>query len=126
MQQRVREMATGVAAAHGATATVDFVSGFPALVNDPRTVARALRAARTIGFAADDILTLPVQGGGEDFAHYAQHVPAAFVFLGARNESAGCAFPHHHPHFNIDERALPAGTALLTQFALDEAEDDGE
>ena len=78
---------------------------------------RALHAARQIGFTPDQLLTLPAQAGAEDFAYYAQKVPAAFLFLGARNEAKGCAYPHHHPRFNIDEDALPLGAALLAAFA---------
>jgi len=28
-------------------------------------------------------------------------------------------YPHHHEKFNIDEDALPIGTSLYAQFALD-------
>ena len=113
---RIRQLAVGVAAAHGATADVTLEDGYPALVNDPGIVDRALHAARQIGFTPDQLLTLPAQGGAEDFAYYAQKVPSAFLFLGARNEAKGCAYPHHHPRFNIDEDALPRGTALLAAF----------
>ena len=114
---RIRQLAAGVAAAHGATADITLEDGYPALVNDPGIVDRALHAARQIGFTPDQLLTLPAQAGAEDFAYYAQKVPAAFLFLGARNEAKGCAYPHHHPRFNIDEDALPLGAALLAAFA---------
>ena len=118
VETRVREIAVGVAQAHGATAAVEIRRGYPALINDRLTVERALAAARSLGFPEDRLLTLPAQGGGEDFAYYAQKAPAAFLFLGARNDAKGCNHPHHHPRFNIDEDALPLGAALLAQFAL--------
>jgi amidohydrolase len=115
---KVRDLAHGIAAAHGATANVDIsTDGYPVLVNDPQAVAHALDTARGIGFTDDQLLTLPAQGGAEDFAYYAQKIPAAFLFLGARNDSKGCNYPHHHPRFNIDEDALPLGVALLTALA---------
>jgi amidohydrolase len=114
---RIRQLAAGVAAAHGATADVTLEDGYPALVNDPGVVDRALRAARQIGFTPDQLVTMPAQGGAEDFAYYALKVPAAFLFLGARNEAKGCTYPHHHPRFNIDEDALPLGAALFAAFA---------
>jgi len=116
---RVRALAEGVAAAHGAVAEVDVLPGYPVLVNDEQVVQRVLRAARQVGFGDDVIQTMEPQGGGEDFAYYGQQVPAGFAFLGARNDAAGCHYPHHHPRFNIDEAALPLGAALLAQFALD-------
>lgn len=118
---RVRAVAEGIAEAHGGSVEVAISSGYPALVNDAAMVETALAAARRVGFAEGDLLTLPPQGGGEDFAYFAQQVPGAFLFLGAQNEDVGACFPHHHPRFNIDEAALPRGAALLAQIALDGA-----
>jgi len=54
--------------------------------------------------------------GGEDFAFYLQKLSGAFIFLGAGD---GHEFPHHHPAFDIDERALPMGALLNTSLALE-------
>jgi len=118
VERRVRELVGGIARAHGASAEIDVTRGYPPLVNDREAVEQALRAARAIGLAEGRLLTLPVQGGGEDFACYAERVPSAFLFLGGGNEAQGRTFPHHHPQFNVDEDALPVGTALLAQLAL--------
>ncbi len=116
---RVHELATGIARNYGAAAEVAIRDGYPTVVNDSNAVARALAAARAIGIAESEIVTMPPQGGGEDFAYYTQKVPGAFLFLGGRNEAKGCCYPHHHPMFDIDEAALPIGAALLAQVALD-------
>jgi amidohydrolase len=115
---RVRELAEGVAAAHLATAQVEISSGYPVLVNDGDLIERVVEAAAAIGFERGRLLTLPLQGVGEDFAYYCQQVPGALVFLGAGNEAKGCSFSHHHPRFNIDEDVLPWGAALHARFAL--------
>ena len=115
---RVRELVQGIAAACGATAEVELLPGYPVLVNDADIVRRVLDVAVRVGFDAGHVTMLDPQGGAEDFAYYAQHVPAAFVFLGARSDEPGCSYPHHHPRFQIDERALPWGAALLAQYAL--------
>lgn len=52
---------------------------------------------------------------GEDFAAYAKRVPAAFVFVGTRNEEKGSDYPHHNPRFNIDEESLPLGVEILVR-----------
>ena len=116
--RRIDEIASSVAQAHGATAEVKIRRGYPVLVNDKDAVECVWAAARSIGFTPDRLMTLPGQGGGEDFAYYTQKVPGAFVFLGGGNESKTCHFPHHHPKFNIDEDALPLGAALLAKLAL--------
>lgn len=116
--RRVREIAEGVAAAHGARAIVDTRDGYPVLVNDRAATEAALAAARDVGFAENALVPLAPIGGGEDFAYYAEKVPASFVFLGAASEAKECVYPHHHPRFNIDEDALASGAALYAQYAL--------
>lgn len=56
---------------------------------------------------------------GEDFAYLIQTVPGIIVFLGGGNKAKNTTYPHHHEKFNIDEDALPIGTSLYAQFALD-------
>ncbi|MFO0838538.1 MAG: amidohydrolase [Phycisphaerae bacterium] len=118
---RVTQLAQSVGAAYGAAVEVNLSPGYPVLVNDEAATSRALRAARDLGLDERCIQTLPAQGGGEDFAYYGAHAPAAFVFLGAAKPGAP-TFPHHHPRFDIDEDMLPVGAALLAQFALNEGQ----
>lgn len=116
--QRVRELATGIAAAHGGRAEVALTDGYPVLVNDENALQRAKAALHALD-PAIHWQELPLQGGGEDFAYYGKHVPAAFVFVGARNDASIPCFPHHHPRFDIDEESMPLGAALLAQYALE-------
>lgn len=116
--QRVEELFVATAKSFQATAEVHLHPGYPVLNNDEAQVRKAFAAAAQLGFEAGNIQTLPLQGGGEDFAYYCQKIPGAFVFLGAGNEQKGCVFPHHHPRFNVDEDALPLGSALYAQAAL--------
>lgn len=115
--KRIEEIAAGVCQAFGASCEVMVESGYPALVNDAAELDLAHEAARQVGFDPQRILTIPAQGGGEDFAYYCQHARGAFVFLGA-SPGEGRSFPHHHPRFDVDERALPLGAALLAQHAV--------
>ena len=56
--------------------------------------------------------------GGEDFSFYGQAgVPAAFVFLGIRNETAGAVHGVHTPQFTLDEEVLQTGAAYLASLA---------
>lgn len=56
--------------------------------------------------------------GGEDFAYIAQKVPSCFALLGTKIET-GEAYPLHSPKMQVNEDALPLGTAFLAQTALD-------
>lgn len=58
--------------------------------------------------------------GGEDFSFYGRAgVPAAFAFLGIRNESAGSVHGLHTPRFTLDEEVLQTGSAFLSTLAAD-------
>jgi len=56
--------------------------------------------------------------GGEDFSAYGEIAPTLFAGLCAGPVS-GEVYMNHHPKFNINEDALPLGTALYVSFALD-------
>lgn len=57
--------------------------------------------------------------GSEDFSEYLEEVPGAFILLGGRNEENGCCYSHHSNFFNVDEEALPIGSATYAQVAID-------
>jgi len=53
--------------------------------------------------------------GAEDFAYMCQSAPGAMFMLGAAVSDYQRA--HHTPVFDIDERALPIGAAILAETA---------
>jgi amidohydrolase len=55
--------------------------------------------------------------GAEDFGAFMEHAPGAMYTLGTGGRPE-TEFPLHHPRFDIDERALPLGTAILVETAL--------
>ncbi len=114
---RIRTIVSGIAAAYGVAGEVDIEPFVPALVNDAAITRIATGAARdVVGTAAirEDFRNM----GGEDMAFIQQRVPGCFMFIGSGYTDGREVFPHHHPMFDIDERALPIGTAVLTGAAL--------
>lgn len=114
-KKRLREIAKHTAKAMGASAEFSYVEGYPPLVND-EAMADFVADVATKTLGKDSVADIDPVMGGEDFAYFLQKVPGAFLFLGAGN---GIDFPHHHPAFDIDERALPVGTFLMTCLALE-------
>jgi amidohydrolase len=114
-ETRLREIAEETCRAFGADCTFKYEKGYPALVNHEDMVDLVLRVTRqTLG--EERIRPFEPIMGGEDFAYYLQKVRGAFFFLGMGD---GQSYPHHHPAFDIDERALPQGVVLLTAIALE-------
>ena len=115
MKKRLFEIAEATAGSFGASAAVEYEDGYPPLVNDPASTDFALGvAARLLG--ADKVLDIPPVMGGEDFAYYLQKIPGAFLFFGAGD---GMRYSHHHPGFDIDEKALAPAATLLASLALE-------
>ena len=108
----------GVTEAHGATYDFTMERGYRTVVNDPLLTAR-LEDVVTRTFGADVLFPLRPTMGGEDFSAYQQKAPGVFAFIGAGNVPEGIAFPHHHPRFQIDERALDVGLRYLVAATLD-------
>jgi len=55
--------------------------------------------------------------GAEDFGSFMEHAPGAMFTLGVKKKGHE-GYSLHHPKFDLDERALPIGTAMLVETAL--------
>ena len=115
----LEQLATGIAAAHGASASVTITPGFPVTHCDPRAVDLGEAVAHDLfGEAAFRRLDQPIMGA-EDFSYVLEHVPGAMFFLGVAAEGAdwhSCP-AIHSPRMTVDENALPRGAALLAGCA---------
>ena len=126
MRERIhadlRNVATHVAAAHGATveAQVPDRQGNPVTVNDPALTARMLPSLQAVAGAAN-VVEPPRQMGAEDFAYYAREVPSMFFFVGATSPGIDplTAPGNHSPLFVLDESSLDLGFRAMLQVTLD-------
>jgi len=109
----IDEVARGVCAAHGADHELDFQFGYRPVVNDERAT-RLVREA----IGPDELVDIDPIMGGDDFSALLAEAPGCYAFIGAGDEEAGATFPHHHPRFRIDERALETGVRLHVDVAL--------
>ncbi|WP_440962349.1 amidohydrolase [Paenibacillus nitricinens] len=107
---RFREVATGVAAALGAKATVRWIEGPPPVINDAALAALGIESAEALGYRT---VKPELSLAGEDFAFYQRVVPGLFVFIGTEGNQEW-----HHPAFNLDEQALPVAAHFLADAAV--------
>ncbi|WP_332630053.1 M20 family metallopeptidase [Halalkalibacter flavus] len=116
--ERIEQITKGICQAMGADYTLDYKKGYPAVVNDEQETNHFVHVANQIeqDFVVHEMD--PVMGG-EDFAYYLQHVPGTFFFTGAGNEENGIIYPHHHPKFDFDEKAMLIAAKCLGKVALD-------
>ena len=110
--QRIEEVVQGTARLYGAKAKLTCTNGYPVLVNNDRQTEFAASVAREIaGGDKVDTDVLPVMGA-EDFAFMLGERPGAFIFMG-NGDSAGL----HHPAYNFNDEAIPAGTSYWVRLA---------
>lgn len=115
----LRQLADGIAVAHGLAAEVRIIEGFPVTICDARAVAFGERVtAELFGEGAWQTLPAPIMGA-EDFSYVLEKVPGAMFFLGVAEDGADwnscCGI--HSPRMMVDEAVLPRGTALLAGLA---------
>lgn len=116
-ERRVTEIATGVAAALGATAEVQFLGGYPVTRNDAGAADRFRRvASETLpgGLAPDVSPTM----GAEDFSFYGDHAPACFYWLGILPKGADTYPNLHAPEFDFNDDAIEVGMRAMAALAL--------
>ncbi|MBL9058685.1 MAG: M20/M25/M40 family metallo-hydrolase, partial [Mangrovicoccus sp.] len=107
-EQRMTEIAEGIAAAHGAKAEVTYRRGYPAMVNHVRETGYAAEVARKVTGDCDEA---PLVMGGEDFAYLLEARPGAYILLGN-----GDTAPVHHPGYNFNDDIIPAGCSWWAEL----------
>ncbi len=113
LEAGVRQIAVGVGAALGVSATVDYRRGYPSTVNDEGPAAVIARVASDVVGAERVHTDRPPSMGAEDFAFLLQACPGAYFWLGAEGRE-GCGL--HHPGFDFDDALLPIGATLWVRL----------
>ena len=104
------QIVSQVAQAFGATATIKWLEGPPAVINHPKAVSLLQKAAQQLEL---DVTSCEPSLAGEDFAFYLQRVKGAFLFVGT-----GQTYAWHHPKFDVAEEALLTAAQLLSEVAI--------
>ncbi|MFF0379710.1 amidohydrolase [Actinoplanes missouriensis] len=111
LERRIREVAAGIGAAHGARCEVTYTHEFEATVNDPSAVAAALTAARlTVGDENVDGDVTPWTAS-EDFGAFLRVVPGCFALIG---NGGGASL--HSPDYDFDDDALDTGVGYYVNL----------
>ncbi len=114
--ESIKRITSSVAEIHGAVAEIQVHEGYPRVMNDSACETDAKGAAKSaLGHRSVRDMPFPNMGS-EDFGYYLEHVPGAYIRLGARKSGAK-SHPAHSSRFDIDERALGAGSAYMAEVA---------
>ncbi len=116
--ERVRQVATGIAEAHGAAADVELIPGYPVTVNDAAFAGFVSRVAEGLVGAAQVVTPRSPSMGSEDFSYVLQRVPGAMANLGTRPDGDGPVAPNHSNRMILNESAMATGIAMHAAVAL--------
>jgi len=122
IRSRLARIVADCAAVYGAEGKLTFREGYPPVVNDAREAERFFRVAEA-SFGSEAVRESDPIMAGEDFSFYLNRVPGCFMFVGAGGAACGAVYPHHHPRFDLDERAMLKSARLLIAMAEDYAEE---
>jgi amidohydrolase len=117
LQKMVKQVAENTAQAYGATANVDLQEGYPVTVNDPTLAEWVVAVGREVLGADRATDTDPPSMGAEDFAFYAERVPAVMFRLGVRPRDMETYPSLHNPQFNFNDDALATGIRMFCELA---------
>lgn len=107
-ERRLSEIVDLTARAHGCTAEITYVRGYPATVNHDAHTDFAADAAEAVSPAVDRN-TPPIMAG-EDFSYMLEERPGAYIQLGN-----GDGFAVHHPEYQFNDEAIPAGCSWFAE-----------
>jgi len=117
VEQRIREIVSLTAQAHGVEAQIDYRQLTPPMVNAEAETGLAQRICTEL-VGADNVVTQAPKGlnGSEDFAWMLNEVPGCYLILGnGEGEFGGCMV--HNPGYDFNDQVLPLGAACWVRLA---------
>jgi len=116
-QQIQAEMkrAFDIAKALGGDYELRYEIGGPPMIND-KWVSEVIERAGKDLLGTENVHEIEKTLGAEDFGEFMKHAPGAMFTLGTQKQGHE-NYLLHHPKFDLDERALPIGTAMLVETA---------
>jgi amidohydrolase len=93
-----------------------FEYGGPPMIND-KLVSDVIEKTGKDLLGVENVHEIHKTLGAEDFGEFMKHAPGAMFTLGTQKHGHE-EYLLHHPKFDIDERAMPIGTAVLVETTL--------
>ncbi|CQR47034.1 N-acyl-L-amino acid amidohydrolase [Paraliobacillus sp. PM-2] len=103
IMNEMEDIIQGTCLGYNATYTFEYDKGYPPVINHLKEAKHVIDVAKNVDGVKKAEFVEPSMTG-EDFSYYLLEKPGAFFFVGAQQQ--GNFQPHHHPAFDIDERAM--------------------
>ena len=91
--------------------------GYPYLYNNPK-LTKATRNLAQEYLGEKNVLDIDMRMTAEDFAYFAQKIPATYFRLGTKKEN--CEITNlHTSNFDVDEKSMQEAIGLMTYLAIE-------
>ncbi|MFO1172186.1 MAG: M20 aminoacylase family protein [Hyphomicrobiaceae bacterium] len=111
IRRRIEELAKGQMASFGGTADLNWVRGYPPLVNHDKETDIARAAAVELTGEANVFDVPKPYLGSEDFSFMLEEKPGSYLMIG-NGDSAGL----HNPKYDFNDKALVPGAAYWSKL----------
>ena len=117
IEAAVRRMLEGMKTGMRVDYELDWKRVAPVLRQHPSTLQKVLRSATEV-LGKENIVVMPQPSmGSEDFAWFAEKVPAAHLRIGSKIDGLDTAI--HKANYDCHELAIPTGVRVVARAALD-------
>ena len=117
-EKTMEQFVKGIVEPQGASYEFEFIRQFPPLIND-KEATDVLEGATKKIVGDENVYELPAPTmGGEDFAFFAERVPASFAFVGMADDINNPIL-HHNAKFAWDDKHMKNLSLSLAQVAID-------
>jgi hippurate hydrolase len=111
LQERITELVTSHVRGYGGTVELEYIRGYPVLVNSVAETEFARKVAEDLVGPERTIFPFGTVTGSEDFAYFLQHRPGSFVRIG-NGDSAMV----HSAAYDFNDANLTVGAAYWTRL----------
>ncbi|MFY0597365.1 MAG: amidohydrolase [Cognatishimia sp.] len=108
-EERIKAICTLQAESYGGVAEINYMRGYPVMVNHDAETEFAAEVAKSVSGQCDEA---PLVMGGEDFAYMLEERPGAYILVGN-----GDTAMVHHPKYNFNDEVIPAGCSWWAEMA---------
>lgn len=117
LETNMRRLCDGVAAAHGATASLTYCRRYPPTINHMEETRLATEAATRVVGVENVLCDEPPVMGAEDFAWMLREVPGSYVWIGNGSDREGSGCMLHESRYDFNDRILAIGASYWVELA---------
>ncbi len=114
IEEGIKRIANGIAAAHGGSVTVRYDRRYPPTVNAVRETEIAAAVLEKMVGRENVLYDLQPTMGAEDFSFMLNAKPGCYVWIGNGPGDGGCML--HNPKYDFNDEVLPIGSSYWVQL----------